>query len=108
MREEEEGLENSPKRAVVDLKEIGKKTLDDFFSKNSMLLFIRLGLLTSILEANPTSWEDLEDLKKTKTIVGALKVVNDHSERGVALVQDFSGLLSKGKEQLQYLLQIVG
>lgn len=105
---EEEGLENPPKRAVVDLQEIGKKTLDDFASKNSLLLFTRLGLSTSFLEANPKSWEDLEDFKKTKAIVGALKVVNDHAERGVALVQDFSGLLTKGEEQLQYLLQVVG
>ena len=105
---EEEGLENPPKRAVVDLQEIGNKTLDDFASMNSLLLFTRLGLSTSFLEANPESWEDLEDFKKTKAIVGALKVVNDHAERGVALVQDFSGLLTKGEEQLQYLLQVVG
>ena len=66
---EEEGLENPPKRAVVNLQEIGNKTLDDFASMNSLLLFTRLGLSTSFLEANPESWEDLEDFKKTKAIV---------------------------------------
>ena len=50
MREEEKGLESSPKRAVVDLQEIGKKALDDFVSKNSLLLFIHLGLSTNFLE----------------------------------------------------------
>lgn len=105
---EEEGLENPPKRAVVDLQEIRNKTLDDFASMNSLLLFTRLGLSTSFLEANPASWEDLEDFKTAKAIVGALKVVNDHAERGVALVQEFSGLLTKGEEQLQFLLQVVG
>ena len=83
---EEEGLENPPKRAVVDLQEIRNKTLDDFASMNSLLLFTRLGLSTSFLEAKPASWEDLEDFKTAKAIVGARKVVNDHAERGVALV----------------------
>lgn len=48
---EEEGLENPPKRVVVDLQEIGNKTLNDFASINSLLLSTRLGLSTSFLEA---------------------------------------------------------
>ncbi|KAG0725682.1 hypothetical protein GWK47_038130 [Chionoecetes opilio] len=34
-------------------------------------------------------------------------VVNDHAERGVALIQEFNGSLTKDEEQLQFLLQVV-
>jgi len=36
-----------------------------------------------------------------------LKVVNDHAERGVALVQRYNKILTKTKEQFQFLLQVV-
>ena len=36
-----------------------------------------------------------------------MKVVNDHAERGVALIQEFSGLMTHDESQLQYLLQVV-
>ena len=100
----EKGIENLPKIAVIDLKEIRSKNLDDFTCMNSILLFSRLGLPTSILEANSAARPDIEDFKKAKDIVGALKVVNDYAERGVALA---IGLLTKGEEQLKILLQVV-
>ena len=102
----EEGLENPPKRAVVDLKDIQSKTLEDFVSSNSLHLFNRMGLQTSFMQTNPASWGDVEEFKNAKAIIKALKVVNDHAERGVALVQEYSELLTKGEEQLQYLLQV--
>ena len=36
-----------------------------------------------------------------------LKVVNDTAQRGVALIQAYSGSLTGDEEQLQYLLQVV-
>jgi len=36
-----------------------------------------------------------------------LAVVNDRAERGIALTQDFDKKLTKGEEELQFLLQIV-
>jgi len=36
-----------------------------------------------------------------------LKVINDHAERGVALVQRYNKILTKTKEQFQFLLQVV-
>ena len=40
-------------------------------------------------------------------IVWNLAVVNDHAERGDALVQEFNGSLTNDEEQLQFLLQVV-
>ena len=42
-----------------------------------------------------------------KLTVHELKVVNDAAERGVALIQAYSGSLTRDEEQLQYLLQVV-
>ena len=36
-----------------------------------------------------------------------LKVVNDHAEREVALVQELSGLLTQNEEQFQFMLHVV-
>ena len=41
-----------------------------------------------------------------KLTVYELKVVNDTAERGVALIQAYSGSLTRDKEQLKYLLQV--
>ena len=35
------------------------------------------------------------------------KVVNDHVKRGVALIQEYSGLMTKDEQQLQFLLRNV-
>ena len=42
-----------------------------------------------------------------KLTVHELKVVNDTAERGVTLIQAYSGSLTRDEEQLQYLLQVV-
>lgn len=36
-----------------------------------------------------------------------LSTVNDHAERGIALMQQFNLALTKDEEQRQYLLQVV-
>ena len=35
------------------------------------------------------------------------RVVSDQAERGVALIEEFSGHLTKDEDQLQFLLQVV-
>ena len=44
---------------------------------------------------------------KAKATVEGLFVTNDHAERGVALVKEFTRQLTKDEEQFQYLLQVV-
>ena len=48
-----------------------------------------------------------EGFQRSSQIVRNLAVVNDHAERGVALIQEFNGSLTKDEEQLQFLLQVV-
>ena len=102
-----EGNLNPPVKAVVNTLDIENLTLDYFASTNSMVLFTKLGLSDLILWTHPSTWANLEEFKQAKAIVGSLKVVNDNAERAVALVQNFSGSITKDEEQLQYLLQVV-
>jgi len=46
-------------------------------------------------------------MSRGKDRVNKLKVVNDATEGGVSLVQSFNSVLTKQKEQKQYLLQVV-
>ena len=48
-----------------------------------------------------------DGFQKAKSVATTLEVTNDYAERGVALVQEFSGRLTKDEEQLQYVLQVV-
>ena len=44
---------------------------------------------------------------KGSSCVITLAVVNDHAERGVALVQEYSSRLTKDEDKFQYLLKLV-
>lgn len=99
--------EDPPKKAVVDLKTIMERQLHNFVSTRAFGLFEALEISTTFLQEDPASWNSLESYKFGKRTVNALTVVNDHTERGVALVQDYSGQMTKDEQQLQFLLQVV-
>ena len=54
---------------------------------------------------DPAKWDINEDFIKSKMYVEKMNVVNDNSERAIALMQSFNSNLTKN-EQLQYILQI--
>ena len=45
--------------------------------------------------------------QSAKKISAEIAVVNDFTERGVALIQDHHNILAKDEEQRQFLLQVV-
>jgi len=49
----------------------------------------------------------MKTTKKRESQLKGLAVVNDRAERGVALVKEFNQHLTKGEEELQFLLQVV-
>ena len=51
-------------------------------------------------------WNENKDFKIAKGFCKSLAVTNGHAEQSVALVQNFSGRLTKEEKQL-YLLQVV-
>jgi hypothetical protein len=66
-------------------------------------------VVTSRLISSNWSWDVDSNLDylKAEEIVRALRVTNDTAERGVAMIQEYSGLLTKSEEQTQFLLQVV-
>ena len=65
-----------------------------------------MDLSDAFLDVDPDKWEPREDYRKALAVLKAMNVVNDHAERGVALIQEYSGVITKDESQ-QYLLQIV-
>jgi hypothetical protein len=89
---EVEGTEEPMKRVRVDASaaELKRKTVADFFTSSSRLLFERLGADDLFLEKDPATWRDDESYLAGKARVSALSVVNDRAERGVALMQQYT------------------
>ena len=56
---------------------------------------------------DPQLWEQHEDYRDALEVVKDLRVVNDTAERGIALVQEYNGLLVKDPEQHEFLLRLV-
>ena len=71
----------------------------DFFNK--------LGLDADFLRVDPANWNERDHYKKACQTAHALSVVNDHAERGVALVKEYSNILTKDEEQFLFIMQIV-
>ena len=110
MQNEEDQSEAHSKRktvASVALHSFKDKNLEDFVTAKSMTLLRMMDLTDGFLAVDPDLWEDRDDYKKAAETVESLKVVNDHAERGVALIQEYSGLITRDEFQLQFLLQVV-
>jgi len=102
-----ESEEQPAKRAQVNPKFIMDQSLDNFASKKSLILFQLFGIPVDLLENDVVNWSQLPDFQEAKQKMTSLSVVNDHAERGVALIEEFSGHLTKDEEQLQFILQVV-
>ena len=93
------------KKVTVIPKSFPEKKLEDFVTMKSAALFQLMDLPDRFLQVDPYMW-DREDFNKVKGIACSMEVVNDHAERGVALIQEFNRLITNDKSQLQYLLQV--
>lgn len=95
------------KKARVDLLSIGTKELSDFVTKNTRNFFVILGLCQDFLNDDPATWASNTTYIAAEETANSLTVTNDTAERGVALIQEYNGLLSKTEEQTQFILQVV-
>ena len=76
-------------------------------STNARCFLQKLGLQDGFLDADPTTWLELEDFQTAAAFVQGIVVINDHAEQGVTLTQQYNRSLTQDEEQLQFLLQIV-
>lgn len=102
-----DGDEEPAKRIKIDSDALQEKALHHFATKNTMSFFQKLNLKTDFLELPIEQWYSNLSFQESKATVQALSVVNDQAERGVALIQEYSGRITKDEEQLQFLLQVV-
>lgn len=85
----------------------GSKDISNFVSPRTKAFFTRLGIETSFLQSDPSTWQEREDYKAGKGICQHLTVVNDAAERALKLITDFNRSLTYNEEDKQYLLQVV-
>lgn len=89
------------------LPDISLVHLEDLTSSRSLDLFARLQMDTSFLQENPDLWPNNQTYKMAQKRAHALRVVNDAAERGVALMTDYSKILTADEDQRQCILQVV-
>lgn len=107
MNKEEDGDMAHCKRISISLDSFKDRNLEDLVTARSMKLLQKLDLPDGFLAVDPDLWDERDDYKQALETVKSLKVVNDHAERGVALIQEYNGLITRDEMQLQFLLQVV-
>ena len=95
------------KRCIQNINHIKENNLEWFASPISMNLLQNMRISTSFLDVDPSRWNDDLAFQAAKKEMNVIRVVNDHAERGIALIQQYNKSLTKDEEQLQYLLQVV-
>lgn len=85
-----------------------KLRLPELGTTGSMQFFSILSLSADFLSAPVNEWSNIESYRRAKAIVDNLKVVNDHAERGVKLMNDYNRIITKKEEHYQDLLIAVG
>ena len=107
MQNEGSQAKDDSMRITITLDSFKDKNLEDFVTAQSMTLMRMLELPHGFLAVDPDLWEDRDDYKQAAETVESLNVVNDHAERGVAIIKENSGFITHDETQLQFLLQVV-
>ena len=101
------GRDGKPVKCIkIDLDALQAKAVY-FATKNTMSFFQKLNLKTDFLELPIKQCYSNFNFQKSETTIQALSVVNDYAEREVALTQEYSEGITRDKEKLQFLLQMV-
>jgi hypothetical protein len=104
---DKEGSEDNPKRIKLPMSGVPCAELADFVSSRTRDFFNKLGLKSNFLALHPSTWEREKEFVEGLNIATSIRVVNDHAERGVALIQEFNKKITHEEEQMQFLLQVV-
>ena len=80
--------------------------LEEFVTEDSWLIFHLLKIEPTFLTKNDfNSWKDDASYNSFCKLVGGFSSVNDAGERAVKFASDFSGHITKSKQQHQKMLQ---
>ncbi|KAG7156415.1 hypothetical protein Hamer_G006168 [Homarus americanus] len=82
--------------------------LSDLIDERSWMIFKEHHVCgTAWLMSPVEDWEKNEEFMKLKDFSRSLKVTNDVAERGIKLMQDFIGSVTKDEQQLQDVMHLV-
>ena len=107
---EVDGEDDSLKRVKINdisFAMLENKSVADIVTKTTKSLSTKFRLPLEFLQLPASQWAKNREYQTAVAVAGTVAVVNDNAERGVALIQQFSGSLTNNEEQLQYLLQVV-
>lgn len=92
-------------RRNLSIEELTSSSIAELGSTNTALFFEILGIEKDSFFNLPVSeWESNDAYQRGKNIVDHLKVINDHAERRVQLVQNFNGAVTHKEQSFQDLL----
>lgn len=85
-----------------------KITLSSLVSPASWVIFRLLDVTDlSWLKMPVNRWEENDSYRRMETVARSMLCTNDAAERGVALISDYAGILTKNDAQRQNILQVV-
>ena len=102
-----EGLDDPQQWVKIDTTKCSAMPTEYFVSKNTRRFFACVYLSQEFLKYDPEERILREDFMENLKTVQLLRVVNDNAERGVALIDEYSSILTKKESQKLYLLQVV-
>ena len=88
--DDDDELEPPPNRISMTAVSASGTGLENFVTRKTRRLFVKLRISTDFLSSDPETWENRDDYKKACNIINKLQVTNDNAERGVALVQELN------------------
>lgn len=71
-----------------------------------MKFFDILDFPVQFLELDPEEWSQNSEYMNARKVVSSLRVVNDHAERAIKLMQTFNKKLTNSEEDFQDVLHI--
>ena len=95
------------KRKTVSRDNVQSIKIEDYVTNNTRRFFQCLNISQRILEKDPNDLESDDEYIKSKELLIKLSVVNDLAERGVGLMVQYNSILTKDKDQKQFMLQVV-
>ena len=78
------------KKATTALKSLNTTSLSSFASSNTELFFKKLSLPDSFHHFPEPEWETNSDHKGARQVCKTIAVTNDHAERAIAFIRNYS------------------
>jgi len=99
------GLDDPMKKRQISFDEVLETKIKDIGTTHTLNFFKTLGIGTDFCEP-AEMWSTNDSYKRGKEVVDGLKVVNDHAERAVKLIQDYNKIVRSEQHFPDLLLRV--